>query len=178
MATSPVVGRVLAVEPIDGAEQVRSARVDAGTRTLQVVFGGPPVVQVGSLVPVAPPGTRVARCGKAVSVKMRTRRYRGTLSEGMLCSLAELGWVHEGPDEVAVLKKGVAGQVLPYEGELAEWLSELSYQRHIEFFLPLGGNVLPLITNEPISPPTAPLSAAELRAACHPRRRGLRSLVG
>lgn len=36
--------------------------------------------------------------------KMRSRRYRGMRSHGMLCSLNELGWTFDGPDEVATLR--------------------------------------------------------------------------
>src|SRR5690349_6440599 len=100
MPGGPVIGRVDAIQPIPGADLVRRAVVSLGDHTLQVVFGGRPVVEPYSLVPVAPPGSRVARQGVHRVVKMRTRRYRATISQGMLCSLEELGWVTVGPDEV------------------------------------------------------------------------------
>jgi hypothetical protein len=43
---------------------------------------------------------------------MRARRYRGEWSHGMLCSLDELGWIHGGPNEVAVLHSLTPGQSL------------------------------------------------------------------
>jgi tRNA-binding EMAP/Myf-like protein len=172
MPTTPVVGRVLAVQAIDGADQVRLARIDNGHRTLRIVFGGYlSVVEVGALVPVASPGCRVPRRGNAAHVKIRPRRYRDTLSEGMLCSLVELGWVDAGPDEVAVFRKGRAGQVLPLEGELKEWLSDNAYRRHLEYFMPLGNlklSVSPPL--EPGLPPTKPLLLSDIAEATRPAR--------
>jgi len=70
----------------------------------QIVWGGLPVVRAGNLVPVAPPGARVPVVGtKTGPYKIRRRRYRGEVSEGMLCSLAELGWNASVTDQVALL---------------------------------------------------------------------------
>jgi tRNA-binding EMAP/Myf-like protein len=86
------------------------ATVDLGHGLpVQIVFGGKYRVRPGELVPVAPPGALVMAVppgGLAVSrtKKMRCRRYRGERSHGMLCSLAELGWVVGGRDEVAILR--------------------------------------------------------------------------
>jgi tRNA-binding EMAP/Myf-like protein len=130
MCGGPVVGRVEAIEPIPGADLVRRAIVFLGDHTLQLVFGGQRVVEPYCLVPVAPPGCRVARRGAHRSVKMRTRRYRATVSQGMLCSLEELGWVTVGPDEVAIMRKGTPGEVLPSQANLEEWLSDESFARY------------------------------------------------
>ena len=131
MVRGPVVGRVDAIRAIPGADRVRLAEVSLGDRMLQVVFGGNRVVEPFSLVPVAPPGSRVARRGVQRAVKMRTRRYRSTISQGMLCSVEELGWAAVGPDEVAVLRKGTPGEELPSQAELEEWLSDASFARYV-----------------------------------------------
>jgi tRNA-binding EMAP/Myf-like protein len=68
-----------------------------GGDPVQIVFGGKRVIQPNSLVPVAPPGSRLH------GVKMRKRSYRGEASHGMLCSLAELGWDPAVTDQVARL---------------------------------------------------------------------------
>lgn len=96
-----VAGEVLKVQAHPNADRIRLAYVDVGGGLLpvQIVFGGPPVVVPGSLVAVAVPGARVPARAK----KMRRRSYRGESSYGMLCSLAELGWDPDGPDEVALL---------------------------------------------------------------------------
>lgn len=95
-----VVGRVLNVREHPYGDKIWLADVDLGRgRPAQIVFGGAgEVVKVHSLVPVAPPGSRLPE-----GVKIRRRRYRGEVSEGMLCSLAELGWDPNVTDRVAVL---------------------------------------------------------------------------
>jgi phenylalanyl-tRNA synthetase beta chain len=93
-----VVGKVVEVRPHPRGERIWLADVDIGADyQLQIVWGGVRIVQEGSLVPVAPPGARLP------DGKMRRRRYRGEISEGMLCSLAELGWDPSVTDRVALL---------------------------------------------------------------------------
>jgi tRNA-binding EMAP/Myf-like protein len=77
-----------------------------GATPLQIVFGGERRLTGGELVPVAPPGSwaTVRQPGiRDKRKKMRVRNYRGERSHGMLCSLDELGWIHGGPNEVAIL---------------------------------------------------------------------------
>ena len=121
----PVAGRVASVEPIPNSDRVRLARVDIGTGSfLTIVFGGEYEVAQGDLVPVAPPGSWVPgpRGLRNQPVKMRRRTFRGQRSEGMLCSLLELGWAktrdrQEAPESrhhVAVLKPVMQpGEPLP-----------------------------------------------------------------
>jgi tRNA-binding EMAP/Myf-like protein len=94
-----VVGRVIKVRAHPNGKRIWLADVDIGVEYhFQIVWGGLPIVEEGSIVPVAPPGARLDD-GK----KMRRRRYRGEVSEGMLCSLAELGWDQSVTDRVALL---------------------------------------------------------------------------
>jgi phenylalanyl-tRNA synthetase beta chain len=93
-----VAGRVVRIRPHPQGERIWLADVDVGAEhLLQIVWGGVPVLAEGLIVPVAPPGSRLPLG------KMRRRRYRGEVSEGMLCSLAELGWDPAVADRVAVL---------------------------------------------------------------------------
>jgi tRNA-binding EMAP/Myf-like protein len=116
-----VVGRIVAVKPHPNADSIRLARVDLGIgEPVQIVFGGPPNVREGDLVPVAPPGSRIP--GPNKMHKMRRRHYRGESSYGMLCSLAELGWNADGPDEVARLRNVTPGDSLDKIGE-TDWQS-------------------------------------------------------
>ena len=99
-----VVAEVLTVRPHPNGERIFLADIDLGDgERRQVVFGGRRQLRAGDLVAAAPPGARLP-----TGVKMRQRRYRGESSFGMLCSTTELGWVAQGPDEVAVLPAGTA----------------------------------------------------------------------
>ncbi len=104
------VGQVVSIRPHPHADLIWLADVDIGTdNQLQVVWGGLPVVKEGSLVAVAQPGTWLpATEDKPSPYKIRRRRYRSAISEGMLCSLAELGWDSSSTDRVALLD-GSAG---------------------------------------------------------------------
>lgn len=110
MSTTGVrVGRVIHVSPHPNGDRIRVAEVDLGTDAkLTIVFGGPDIVADGAFVPVAPPGARVPGSKR----KLRRERFRGVESHGMLCSLVELGWVSDAPDEVALLTSVEAGQSL------------------------------------------------------------------
>ena len=105
-----VVGRVVKVRPHPFGERIWLADVDIGTDYRpQIVWGGVPIVQAGSLVPVAQPGAWLpATTDKRDRYKIRRRHYRGEVSEGMLCSPAELAWDPAVTDRVALLS-GSAG---------------------------------------------------------------------
>ncbi|MCL2747990.1 MAG: phenylalanine--tRNA ligase subunit beta [Oscillospiraceae bacterium] len=81
-----VVGRVEAIERHPDADKLSVCRVDvSGDKPLTIVTGASNVV-AGDLVPVALDGARLPD-GREI----RAGTLRGALSEGMLCSLAELG---------------------------------------------------------------------------------------
>lgn len=105
-----VVGRVVKVRPHPDGDYIWLANLDIGTDgEPQIVWGGAPIVEEGDLVPVAMPGAWLpATKDKHDRYKIRRRHYRGELSEGMLCSLAELGWDPSVTDRVARLN-GSAG---------------------------------------------------------------------
>jgi tRNA-binding EMAP/Myf-like protein len=102
-ASGVVVGRVVEIFPHSHGDFIWLARVDIGIgRQPLIVWGGVPVVKEGSLVPVALPGAWLpATKDRPNPYKIRRRRYRGEISEGMLCSLAELGWDSSAADQVA-----------------------------------------------------------------------------
>ncbi len=104
-AKGVLVGRVVEILPHPDGDLIWLAKVDIGTdRKPQIVWGGAPIVTAGSLVPVALPGTWLpATKAESNPYKIRRRRYRGEISEGMLCSLAELGWDSSVTDRVALL---------------------------------------------------------------------------
>ena len=81
-----VVGRVISMERHTNSDHMWVCKIDVGgERELQIVTGAQNV-NIGDLVPVALDGSTLPD-GKEI----RTGKLRGELSEGMLCSLGELG---------------------------------------------------------------------------------------
>ena len=82
-----VVGRVISMERHTNSDHMWVCKIDVGgERELQIVTGAQNV-NIGDLVPVALDGSTLPG-GKEI----RTGKLRGELSEGMLCSLGELGF--------------------------------------------------------------------------------------
>lgn len=79
-----VVGKVLSVEKHPNADTLVVCKVDVGNAAIQIVTGAQNVVP-GCLVPVALDGSTLPH-----GVKIRKGKLRGEVSEGMMCSLAEL----------------------------------------------------------------------------------------
>lgn len=84
--TNVVVGRLLSVVPHEDSDHLVVCKVDVGLdEPLQIVTGAPNV-KAGDFVPVA-------LCGSTLpgGVKIKKGKLRGVESNGMLCSLGELG---------------------------------------------------------------------------------------
>lgn len=80
-----VVGRVLDVRPHPNADRLRLCRVDAGREGPIDVVCGAPVIDDGGLYPYVPAGATLPD-GFAIE----SRKIRGEVSHGMLCSEMEL----------------------------------------------------------------------------------------
>lgn len=81
-----VVGKILSIEKHPDSDHLLICQVDAGTgETLQIVTGAQNVF-AGALVPVALDGSTLCK-----GVKIKKGKLRGVVSNGMLCSLGELG---------------------------------------------------------------------------------------
>ena len=81
-----VVGRVISMERHTNSDHMWVCKIDVGgERELQIVTGAQNVFE-GAVVPVA-----VAPAELPGGKEIRTGKLRGELSEGMLCSLGELG---------------------------------------------------------------------------------------
>lgn len=101
-----VVGEVVQLESHPNADRIWLAHVRTGRHGLaeQIVFGGTRKLRRRDLVALAPPGAWVYERDMDRPRRLRARNYRGQRSNGMLCSLNELGWAKGGPDEVAILR--------------------------------------------------------------------------
>ena len=81
-----VVGKVLSIEPHPDADKLVVCKIDAGKEeNLQIVTGATNLTE-GDIIPVCLDGA-VLKDG----TKIKKGKLRGVVSEGMLCSIAELG---------------------------------------------------------------------------------------
>ena len=81
-----VVGHMLEAQPHPNADSLAICRVDAGQSAPLTIVCGAPNVRAGGCFPLATIGTRLPD-----GTKVRPAKLRGCVSEGMLCSEAELG---------------------------------------------------------------------------------------
>ena len=86
--TNVVVGKVLSVVPHEDSDHLVVCQVDVGAEQLQIVTGAQNV-NAEDYVPVALNNSTVLHDGKPIKIK--NGKLRGVESNGMLCSLDELG---------------------------------------------------------------------------------------
>ncbi|HET9439701.1 MAG TPA: hypothetical protein VFO52_06000, partial [Longimicrobiales bacterium] len=90
-----VIARVKAVQRHPNADRLSVCEVDAGGEVLQVVCGAPNVA-ANTFYPFAPVGASLPG-----GIQIKKAKIRGTESQGMICSAAELGL---GRDNAGVLE--------------------------------------------------------------------------
>ena len=95
------VGHVLAVEPHPNADRLRLCTVDIGAEQLQVVCGAPNVA-VDQNIAFAKVGARIFDTHSGKTEALKPAKIRGVVSEGMICSVLELG-IGEEHDGILVL---------------------------------------------------------------------------
>ncbi|MCL2592065.1 MAG: phenylalanine--tRNA ligase subunit beta, partial [Defluviitaleaceae bacterium] len=81
-----VVGKVLSIEKHPDADKLVVTQIDVGGKTVQIVTGATNV-SVGCFVPVALDGAVLHG-----DLKIKNSKLRGVESQGMLCSIEELGY--------------------------------------------------------------------------------------
>ncbi|WP_440896049.1 phenylalanine--tRNA ligase subunit beta [Amphibacillus sp. Q70] len=88
-STNVVVGYVISCEQHPNADKLKVCQVEVGDETLQIVCGAPNVAS-GQKVAVAKPGAVLPG-----DFKIKKAKLRGLESQGMICSLQELGVAEE-----------------------------------------------------------------------------------
>lgn len=81
-----VVGKILTIEKHPDADKLVVCKVDIGDKVVQIVTGATNVFE-SAIIPVAIDGAILAN-----NVKIKKGNLRGQLSEGMMCSVEELGY--------------------------------------------------------------------------------------
>lgn len=118
-----VVGRILAIEKHPDADKLVVCQVDVGDKELQIVTAATNVFE-GAVVPVCLHGSVLAD-----GTKIKKGKLRGVKSEGMFCSLEEVGYENsiiskEAKDGIFIIKEE---ENLPLGSSFTEAL-ELQYE--------------------------------------------------
>jgi len=91
-----VIGQVKTIEKHPDADKLIVCQVDIGTETIQIVTGAPNVKE-GDKVPIVLDGGRVAGSVHSAGplpedgIRIKAGKLRGVQSNGMMCSIEELG---------------------------------------------------------------------------------------
>ena len=158
-----VVGKVLDCVPHPNANKLSLCRVDVGgPQPLQIVCGASNV-RAHVHVPVAPVGCRLP----AVDLTIRRTRLRGVDSEGMICSLSELGQEDNGAG-ICVLEDQTPTDGLTPGAAVAPLLGldDVVLDVAVTANRPDGLSMLGIarevaaLCGEAVSPPTAPPQTA------------------
>ncbi len=91
LADGVVVGKVVDCQPHPNADKLRVCQVDLGQEETANIVCGASNVRSDIFVPVATKGTYLP----AIDLKIKSSKLRGVRSEGMICSLSELGLAKE-----------------------------------------------------------------------------------
>ena len=102
-----LVAKVLEIRPHPDASRLKICMVDVGNVGIKKVVCGAPNVECGLTVAFAGEGATVVG-----EKKIKANKIRGILSEGMLCSEAELGLGESDDGLLELSSDGVPGQVL------------------------------------------------------------------
>ncbi len=96
-----VLGKVLSVEKHNNSDKLSICKVDIGPKKLQIICGANNI-KSDIYVYVATIGTFLEK----INLTIKGSEIRGVYSEGMICSLEELG-LEEKSDGIAIIKKSV-----------------------------------------------------------------------
>lgn len=87
--TNVITGKIIDIEKHPDADKLVICKIDIGDKILQIVTGANNI-KVSDIVPVALDGATLAN-----NIKIKTGKLRGVVSEGMLCSIQELGYTKD-----------------------------------------------------------------------------------
>ncbi len=104
-----VVGRIVKLEKHPNSDHMLVAQLDVGEKTVQICTGAWNVHE-GELVPVALDGALLPN-----GAEIRSGKLRGVASEGMLCSLRELGMTAHDFPEAVIVPAAILGDYHPLD---------------------------------------------------------------
>jgi phenylalanyl-tRNA synthetase beta chain len=119
-AEGVVIGRVMQREKHPDADKLSLCQIDIGTGTLQQIVCGAANIRADIFVPIATVGAFLPKAGDG-GLRIKPAKLRGVDSNGMVCSLSELGLTKESDgihifDEVAHPDLKPGADARPYLG--------------------------------------------------------------
>ncbi|MGK7940088.1 MAG: phenylalanine--tRNA ligase subunit beta [Crocosphaera sp.] len=90
-ADGVVIGKIVERQPHPNADKLSVCQVDIGAESLSTIVCGAPNAKADIYVPVATLGTYLPQ----IDLKIKSAKLRGVKSQGMICSLAEVGLAKE-----------------------------------------------------------------------------------
>uniref|UniRef100_K3WLT4 tRNA-binding domain-containing protein n=1 Tax=Globisporangium ultimum (strain ATCC 200006 / CBS 805.95 / DAOM BR144) TaxID=431595 RepID=K3WLT4_GLOUD len=126
---SLVIGEIVDFHPHPTADRLNVCQVNIGDKdTLLQIICGAPNVRQGARVPVATIGTKLAikdpASGDIKLVKIKKSKLRGELSQGMICSEAELGLTDESDGILILEDDAPVGSLVADWGSVARRLAK------------------------------------------------------
>lgn len=134
-----VVGQVLEKKPIEGSDRLNLCKVDAGQEEPLSIVCGAANYEVGDKVPTALVGAVLPG-----GMRIESRKLRGVLSHGMLCSESELGLSEESEGLMILESDAEVGKAVTEHLQLddvvltlnatpnrPDWLSHLGVAREV-----------------------------------------------
>jgi phenylalanyl-tRNA synthetase beta chain len=95
-----VVGKIISIEKHPDADKLVVTKIDIGKdEPIQIVTGAKNI-NINDIVPVALNNSTIAK-----GIKIKKGKLRGQVSEGMLCSIEELGYTKHDYPEVFIYFK-------------------------------------------------------------------------
>ncbi|MBE9028763.1 phenylalanine--tRNA ligase subunit beta [filamentous cyanobacterium LEGE 11480] len=118
-AKGVVIGRVMQREKHPDADKLSVCQIDIGSGELQQIVCGAANIAADIFVPIATVGSFLPKAGDGLKIK--PAKLRGVASNGMVCSIAELGLAKDSDgihifDETAFPKLKAGDDARPYMG--------------------------------------------------------------
>jgi phenylalanyl-tRNA synthetase beta chain len=135
----PIAAKIVECVPHENSDHLHVLKVDDGTGTLRQVVCGAPNARVGLVSALAIPGCKIG------DVVIQSGKLRGVISNGMMCSAAEMGI---GKDDSGIIeldeKVEVIGQPISALRDSASAILETSITPNRPDYLSLRGIALDL----------------------------------
>ena len=114
-----IVAEIMSAEPHPDADKLRVCTVNTGGELVQIVCGAPNA-QAGLKTPLAQPGAKLPG-----GVKIKKTKLRGVVSQGMLCSAAELTLSDDHDGLLALPEDAPVGEAIEEYLDLNDQLIEI-----------------------------------------------------